>query len=94
MFIGPMSGDELKALRRDALRLRQKEMATLLGASPTTISEWERGKRIKVPQSVAFTARLMAKASPDVMGDIVAELRALEVKASAPESSPAQDVAE
>ena len=82
-----MTGEELKALRRDALRLRQKEMAKLLGASPTTISEWERGRRLEVPQRVAFTLRLMAKAHPDVMGEIVAELRALE----APENTGGDD---
>ena len=41
----PMTGDELRRLRRDRLRLSQVKLAERLGTTVTTVARWERDER-------------------------------------------------
>jgi DNA-binding transcriptional regulator YiaG len=54
-----MTGDKLRRLRRDRLKMSQVKLAERLGTTVTTVARWERGERGISEIVVRFVALLV-----------------------------------
>ena len=59
-------------ITRQKLGLSQAAFARMLGISPRTIQEWEKGRRR--PQGAALSLLRIAQAKPDIVREVLASL--------------------
>ena len=65
----PVTGDELRRLRRTKLKLSQAKLGKRLGVTVTSVARWERNERPIAPLVARFVqilAELQTRASPDL----------------------------